>query len=280
MRLLFLLLSFLPIAIAEAIIRKTLNIRIFKSLIKRTSFYKISLANLSNCFRGKSKIDIEDIALKSTIESIISLYETVYSWSRSEACISQLVFKQENRFMLQDKSPKLVYSLHNRSIDLLLSFFTLQNSATILYKTIKNNSLNNYVIKRRSKNNSSVATASIGGVKAVIKSLKANKDVCFASDQVPPHGLGVNSYLFNNICYSSSLVESISSRDNINTCFVYLTKNMFGYVVSCNNLSGQPVTTNLMNKVFEEAIILKPEEYAWEYKKFRRIPENKDWYIF
>jgi lauroyl/myristoyl acyltransferase len=33
-----------------------------------------------------------------------------------------------------------------------------------------------------------------------------------------------------------------------------------------------------MNKIFEESILIRPEEYSWEYKKFRKIPENKNLY--
>ena len=35
-----------------------------------------------------------------------------------------------------------------------------------------------------------------------------------------------------------------------------------------------------MNKLFEAEISENPKEYSWEYKKFRRIEENKDLYNF
>ena len=35
-----------------------------------------------------------------------------------------------------------------------------------------------------------------------------------------------------------------------------------------------------MNQLFEAEISKNPKEYSWEYKKFRRIEENKDLYNF
>jgi len=278
MRLLFIALSPFSLRLGEILIKSILVAHPFKFFLKRTSYYQITYINISKCFPENSKAENEILAYKSFIETIFSLYETLYSWSRSELKVSSAMMKQENRFLLRDPSPKLIYSMHNKSIDLLLSFIMLQNQVTTLYKTIKSKALNNYVIKQRSKNNSSVATASIAGVKAVIKSLKTGKDVCFAADQVPADGLGVNSYIFNSICYSSNLVESISSKEGVKTCFVYLTKNEYGYITSYKHLSSHPVSTDSMNKIFEESILIRPEEYSWEYKKFRKIPENKNLY--
>ena len=34
-----------------------------------------------------------------------------------------------------------------------------------------------------------------------------------------------------------------------------------------------------MNQLFEAEISKNPKEYSWEYKKFRRIEENKDYII-
>ena len=278
MRLIFLLLSPVKVSIAERIIKRILNFYPFDRVLKKTSFYKISLVNISMCFQNNSPKENEQIAYNSFIESIISIYETLYSWSRSEQQIATMLFKQRNRFLLSRNKKALNYSIHNRSIDLLLSFFMLQNTATTLYKPIKYSGIDRYVIKQRTKKNNTVATASISGVKAVLKSHKDGRSVCFAADQVPANGLGQVSHFFNQKCYSSHLVEAISSRKGIATCFTYLTKSDHGYEVVTKNYQQKPLKTNDMNKVFESAIIKNPKEYAWEYKKFRKIPENKNLY--
>ena len=43
---------------------------------------------------------------------------------------------------------------------------------------------------------------------------------------------------------------------------------------------GKQMTTDAMTDYFEKAIKESPELYGWEYKKFRRIEENKDLYNF
>lgn len=280
MRLLFILLSPLGLRAAEKLIKTSFNSLPARFLLERSSYFKITAINISKCFKNNKNQHNKNLAYQSLVESIFSVYETIYSWSRNESKISSLIFKQENRFMLKAKYPKLLYTIHNRSIDMLLSFLMLENQVTTLYKTIKNQRLNKYVIEQRSKNNSSVATASIGGVRAALKSLNSGINVCFGADQVPADGLGVNSYFFKSVCYSSNLVEAISKREGTGTCFVYLTKNDFGYVVAFDHLSSSFVGTDKMNQLFERSICKKPEEYSWEYKKFRKVSENKELYKF
>lgn len=278
MRYVFILLSPFRIKVAERIISKIISTYPCNLLLKKTNAYKITKINIFKCFPNNTDADNNALAFESLKNSIISFYETLYTWSRSEIKISKLGFKQENRFMLLEQKATLFYSLHNRSIDLLLSLILLNNSVTTLYKTIKYKKLDAYVKTQRSKNRSTVATASIGGVKAVIKSLKSRKDVCFAADQVPADGFGIQSSFFDSTCYSSNLVESLSAREDIATCLVYLTKNEFGYIVSYDHLSSAHISTDEMNRIYQKIILKNPKEYSWEYKKFRKIKENKSLY--
>ena len=280
MRYVFILLSPFRVKFAEKIIDTIISAYPCNFLLKKTNAFKVTKINIFKCFPYNTDADNNVLAFESLKNSIISIYETLYSWSRSEHKISKLAFKQENRFMLLEEKATLFYSLHNRSIDLLLGLILLNNSVTTLYKTIKYKKLDAYVKRQRSKNHSAVATASIGGVKAVIKALKSGTDVCFASDQVPADGFGVESFFFEAACYSSNLVESLSAREDISTCLVYLTKNEFGYIVSYDHLSSAEISTDKMNRIYQKIILKNPKEYSWEYKKFRKIKENKSLYSF
>ena len=51
-------------------------------LIRRTNFYKISKANITTVFTNKSKNEIDKLANESCKETLISFFESLYSWGR------------------------------------------------------------------------------------------------------------------------------------------------------------------------------------------------------
>jgi len=141
-----------------------------------------------------------------------------------------------------------------------------------------------FVKKHRSHNNSLPVEASIRGVRQMLIDIKSNKTVALASDQVPQRKLGIESYFFGRKCYSTTIVSSLAKKMNNLPIMVYVTKpNKSIYSIVFTQSSPQIKLDDghkYMNQLFEAEISKNPKEYSWEYKKFRRIEENKDLYNF
>ena len=68
-------------------------------LIRRTNLYKISKANIATVFTNKSKYEIDKLTDESCKETLISFFESLYSWSRGSQKSSFHVNKVVNRYL-------------------------------------------------------------------------------------------------------------------------------------------------------------------------------------
>ena len=258
-----------------------------KSLVSRTNFYKLSRANISAVFTNKSRNEIDKLTNESCKETLISFFESLYSWGRGPQKTSFNVNKVVDRYLFTQatvNNPRLCFSFHNRSIDFMLSWLIVQSRSTVMYKPFKLKHVDEFVKKHRSHNNSLPVEASIRGVRQILIDIKSNKTIALASDQVPQKKLGIESYFFGRKCYSTTIVSSLAKKMGNLPIMVYVTKpNKSIYSIVFTQSSPKIKLDEghkYMNQLFEAEISKNPKEYSWEYKKFRRIEENKDLYNF
>ena len=256
-------------------------------LIKRTNLYKISKANINTVFTNKSRDEIDKLINESCKETLISFFESLYSWGRGPQKTSFHVNKIVDRYLYTqetDKNPRLCFSFHNRSIDFMLSWLIVQSQSTVMYKPFKLKLFDEFVKKHRSYKNSLPVEASIRGVRQMLIDIKSNKSIILASDQVPQRKLGIESYFFGRKCYSTTIVSSLAKKMSNLPIMAYLTKPNKSIYSMVFTQSSPKIKLDdghkYMNQLFEEEISKNPKEYSWEYKKFRRLEENKDLYNF
>ena len=119
MKLLFYILTVPPIEFINFI----LNIIFSLNFVKSTEAFKVSKVNLKIAYPSLNSIELDKLAIKSVKESIISGFESMYSWSRES---NKLLFRIDNNFILQNKKKSnkglMILSLHNRSVDTLLKW--------------------------------------------------------------------------------------------------------------------------------------------------------------
>jgi KDO2-lipid IV(A) lauroyltransferase len=179
--------------------------------------FQVTKRNLSIAFPEMSYFDLECLSKESYKETLKSVYETFYAWSRSNKKIIYQTRRINNRFLFNNQNNQnglILFALHNRSIDFMLSWIGSQRAHTSLYKKIKINSVNRYVKKIREIGGSKMVETGVGGVKTILSALENNQMTCMASDQVPADGLGTYSTFFNHECYSFSLAPRISKKIN------------------------------------------------------------------
>ena len=285
MRIIFFILSILPLKIAFVVFD------IFFRLVPLRFFtffpaFQVTKRNLSIAFPEMSYFDLECLSKESYKETLKSVYETFYAWSRSNKKIIYQTRRINNRFLFNNQNNQnglILFALHNRSIDFMLSWIGSQRVHTSLYKKIKLNSVNRYVKKIREIGGSKMVETGVGGVKTILSALEKNQMTCMASDQVPADGLGTYSTFFNHECYSFSLAPRLAKKSMKEILMSYISydKNI-GYIMNFTKPHHKiysSIGVDVMNKEMEQVIKKMPAEYSWEYKKFRKLSsEPKDIY--
>ena len=277
MKIIFYVLSILPIKLAFSFIDiffKFLPIRFLKIF----SPFNVTRKNLSIAFKNITSLEIDLLAKESYKETVKSLYETLYTWSRPSKKIISKVKKINNRFLFQSPNHEnglIIFAPHNRSIDFMLRWISAQRSHTSLYKKIKFKPINKFVKKFREEENCTMVETGIGGVKSIFNALENNQMTCMASDQVPADGLGVYSKFFGHECYSFALAPKLARKTKKEILLTYLSyKSDIGHIINFKEPNIEIYEKNgvdVMNKEMENEIKKLPLEYSWEYKKFRKL---------
>ena len=206
------------------------------SFLRIFSPFKVTRKNLSIVFPNSASLELDMLSKESYKETIKSLYETLYTWSRSPHKIILEVKKINNRFLLNASNHKdglIIFAPHNRSIDFLLRWISTQRSHTSLYKKIKFSPIDKFVKKFREEENCKMVETGIGGVKSILNALEKDQMTCMASDQVPADGLGTYSKFFGHECYSFALAPKLARKTKKEILLSYLSyKRDIGHIIN------------------------------------------------
>ena len=283
MKPIFYIVSIIPISIVRAIVSTVSK----TSLFKLSNAYKITLQNLKMSYENLNQTELEKLAQESFIETLVSGFETIQSWSKPIHISGKKIFRIENNFLLNkyinDGKGVAVIAIHNRSVDMLLKWINTKSDTTTLYKKVKIKALDRFVKKQREGKNNKVYETNMNGVRKIFQAFKDGKTICIAADQVPQRGMGEYIKLFNNDAYTTTLASSMLYKTKKPGIFICL--NSFG-----NNRLGitiKPPKEDIykdseyklsLNKSIEELININPVDYSWEYKRYRRPPSGEDPY--
>ena len=165
---------------------------------------------------------------------------------------------------------------HLGNIEIIIKFLGKQFNCTIPYSKPNQSYLDEIITLSRERAGVKMVDTDVAGLKELIKSLKEKNMVAIASDQVPKQGFGVASTFFGKEIYSMTLVPKLKKISNCAVHSVYCERRekAQGFNIYFSNeidLSHDVQEgVDRMNNEFEECIISIPEQYSWEYKKFKR----------
>ncbi len=276
MKILFTFLSIIP----KSFYRFCIRAYLLTGLYKFSESYKVTLSNIKIVRPFLSEAEVLDASRKSYAESLLSIYETFYSWSRKPSRINNNILVVKNNYLLQEhiqnQNGLVVVAIHNRSIDMLLSWINSQTRTVSLYKKIKLKTLDKYVRKIRENKINKTFETSVSGVREIFKSLKNNEVIAVASDQVPARGNGEYVQHFGKMAYTTTLVPRLACKTHKPVIFCCLNSLDNSNYLSINiepahnDLFVQSECLLSMNSTIEKLINNKLSDYSWEYKRFRR----------
>ena len=237
--------------------------------------------NLKLCFPNSSDQEIKVLTRKSLKETSRSLLESGKSWiTFPKTGVSNIIqvegMKLVSESLVQDKGA-ILFTSHLGNIEVLISFLAENFKCTIPYTPAKIDAVDELMKRARLLMGAQMVKADSGGVKSALKALNRGEVIIMASDQVPKKKSGIISNFFGTPALSVSLVSSLATRTDspCHSVSCIRLKKGKGYKVIFSerieklNTLGLPEGVNLMNTELEECIMKAPEQYAWEYKRFK-----------
>ena len=237
--------------------------------------------NLKLCFPNSSDQEIKVLTRKSLKETSRSLLESGKSWiTFPKTGVSNIIqvegMKLVSESLVQDRGA-ILFTSHLGNIEVLISFLAENFKCTIPYTPAKIDAVDELMKRARLLMGAEMVKADSGGVKSALKALNRGEVIIMASDQVPKKKNGIISNFFGTPALSVSLVSSLATRTEspCHSVSCIRLKKGKGYKVIFSkrieklNTLGVPEGVNLMNTELEECIMKAPEQYAWEYKRFK-----------
>ena len=237
--------------------------------------------NLKLCFSDKTSKEIDILTRKSLKETSKSLLESGKSWiAYPKLDINKLVEVEGKDLILrslEEGRGVILFTPHIGNIEILINFVANNFKSTIPYTPAKISALDSIMNSARDLMGANMVKADSGGVKSSLIALKEGNLIMMASDQVPKKSNGIISNFFGVSALTVSLISTLSKKTKSPCHSVVCLRRSGGqgfriiFSEKINQLNDLDVQdgVNLMNRELEKCIMKAPEQYAWEYKRFK-----------
>jgi len=237
--------------------------------------------NLKICFPEKTPKEINILTRKSLKETSKNLFESGKCWiTYPKLDINKLVEVEGKDLILrslEEGRGVILFTSHIGNIEVLLNFVANNFTSTIPYTPAKISALDSVMKSARDSMGANMVKADSGGVKSSLIALKEGNLILMASDQVPKKSNGIISNFFGVSALTVTLISTLSKKTKSPchsvTCLRQNRgqgfKITFSKKISQLNDLGVQDGVNLMNRELEKCIMKAPEQYAWEYKRFK-----------
>ncbi len=147
---------------------------------------------------------------------------------------------------------------------------------TVLFRPPRKAWLRAVVQQSRQRPGLATAPTTLGGVKQLIKALKAGECVGLLPDQVPPQGLGVWAPFFGQPAYTMTLSARLALQTGAAVLVAWGERLPWGngYSIHVSPLqhglsADMAEAAAQINRAMEDLILQKPQQYLWGYARYK-----------
>lgn len=194
--------------------------------------------------------------------------------------ISSVVGGEHLRESIAENRGVIVLVPHLGNWELIGFYLAARYSVTTLFKAPKLAPVHDIILRARQRNGNKLVLANKSGVHALVQALKSRELVAILPDQVPPSGSGEFAPFLGEPALTMTLVTKLINRYNSKAVLAYATRqpdNSYQLVFRPPDegiYSSNPSSSLIaLNKSVEQCVLDCPEQYRWEYKRFKYRPD-------
>jgi KDO2-lipid IV(A) lauroyltransferase len=253
--------------------------------LSRSRLYHTTMSNLALCFPELSESERRALSRKSLLNTGMTLAESGAVWLWPVSRIMHKIVSIEGAELLQAarSSGKGVILLgpHHGNWELTGLYLSTLGPCAQLYQAPKHKALDKLLYQARSRGSAAMYQATSKGVAAILAALKRGEMCGILPDQIPAPKAGDFAPFFGHEAYTMTLIPRLLQKTGAIALLTYARRVKGGFVlVICEPDSRiyakhMPEALIGLNRTVEMAAIDRPEQYQWEYKRFRYQPEGK-----
>ena len=248
--------------------------------------------NLAICYPNMSESERLLLGKNSIIETFKTIMESGPSWLWAPEKVLERVVEVEGLALLQDAvaagNGVVVIAPHFGNWEIFGMY--LNNCgcgpSSQLYQAPRDAGLDRLIYQARSRSGAHMVATNNKGVIALLKALKRGEIVGILPDQVPPASGGEFAPFFGKPALTMTLVPRLLHKTGARalTGFAVRTnrggragwKVVFQEAPPGIYAEHMPTGVRALNQAVEGAIAVSPDQYQWNYKRFKRVPPGAE----
>lgn len=241
---------------------------------------KVTRRNVSLCYPALEKNELEALCEKSVCQTTVLALEVFLVWKRNQAWFESRVNKIHNGDLLTNAVAEnkgvIILAPHIGNWEVLGKMLPQYGSTMSLYAPPKKQALEDVVKQSRQSSGATLVPTNNRGIAKLLKHLKGGGITGILPDQVPPRESGDYATFFGVNALTMTLVHGLYSRTKCRILVGAALRTNDGFEIHFlepdKNIYSDDLSISLfgLNKSVEAAVALAPEQYQWEYKRFKR----------
>lgn len=264
----------------------------FADLMARLAFAlptetgRITLINLKLVFPSLSETERRNLALQSIQETFKAAFELGHIWYGSIEYVLSLVKDVQGLDLVkaaQSSGRGIIFAApHLGNWELLGVYISCLGPMTTLYKPPKIKGLDRLIAASRSRAGAELVPTNRQGVVSLTRALQKGGVTGILPDQQPRNDGGVFAPFFGTQAFTMTLLPKLAAKTNAVVIFAYAKRRANGEGFEIAFIPGDPDICNpdpvlaatALNRSVEECVRAAPAQYQWEYKRFKKRPDD------
>lgn len=250
----------------------------------------VTRTNIAACFPELSPDEQDSLVRRSLQHTGMLTLEMAAIWCRCDRWLEQHIVRVNHRHLLDDalagKQGVILLLPHIGNWEVFSRYIPLQGKMMALYEPPKLKEMDRVIKTCREKTGAQLVPTNNKGVAQLLKHLKQGGITCILPDQVPPRRCrgSVIAPFFGHPAQTMTLASQLATRTRCRVIGGTAKRVSEGFVIDFYDIdkniydTDAAISARAINQFVESCIAKMPEQYQWEYKRFKRSDPEHDFY--
>jgi KDO2-lipid IV(A) lauroyltransferase len=246
--------------------------------------------NLRTCFPGRDERWYQAMCRDSLQNTACTALEMGKAWMNPVSSTLSLVVESEGyeqyRQAVDSGDGVILLAPHLSNWEIFGFYACDEVAATFMYQPPRRAAMDRLLKEVRSRSGVSLAPTNRRGVAQLLSALQRGEMVGVLPDQVPADSSGEFAPFFGEPAFTMTLISKLAQRTGARIFCGFALRLPRGRGFRAIFREADPAiasaelleSVTALNRTVEQCVELAPSQYQWEYKRFRRRPDNSEFY--
>ncbi|TDO01485.1 lysophospholipid acyltransferase family protein [Halomonas ventosae] len=248
---------------------------------------RVTRTNLMTVYPSCNDAQRRQLARQSLTHSTATMLELGFAWRGDLKRVEASILEVHGRELLDKARDEgrgvIVLAPHFGNWEVLNFWLSGHFPFTAMYEPPKLAPLEPIIRQGRERRGARLVPTTPRGVAALLKALKRAEAVGILPDQEPDWGRGVFAPFYNRLAYTATLLPKLVARTQARVV-TGVALRLPGKGFAVHFLAADPrvyatdevTSATGVNASVEAVIALDPAQYQWEYKRYRKTPQEAE----